>query len=372
MRFLKKLFNRKNILYYCYILLIVFISLEIILRVYNPFPFRLSGDKVILAINRKITITNNEIPVLGNKIIHKKNNIGFRGPDKPSQFDSLLTIMAVGGSTTECFYLQEDSCWTAFLYRKLQQDFSSLWLNNAGFQGHSSFGHYILINEYLKYIRPKIVLLLVGCNEVGRTDLFTGESISRKSWNADFISILRRKSEVANLISNLMRKHASDTKGVTDKYLDLRHIEYKVCTPVYCDSVLNAEIPLLNAYKLRLTRILDTLKANNILPVLISQPTLFGNTKDSVTGADLGLCKMNDIYNGALWWALLSKYNEVTKTIAMERNIYFIDLANQLPKNSLYFYDVVHFTNEGSEKVGGIIYSSLKPCLQLQFKNYKR
>jgi lysophospholipase L1-like esterase len=372
MRFIRKLFRWKKMLYALYVLFIVFISLEIILRIYNPFPFRLSGDKVILATNRKMVISNNEIPVLGKTIIHTKNNIGFRGPDKPAGFDSLLTIIAVGGSTTECFYLQDDSCWTASLYKKLQPGFSSLWMNNAGLQGHSTFGHYILINEYIKYLKPKVVLLLVGCNEVGRTDLFKGESVSRKSWNADLISIVRRKSEVVNLLLNLRRKHASDKKGVTDKYLDLHHPQYKEYSARYCDSVADAETPVLNAYKERLSGILDTLKANNITPVLISQPTLFGNTKDSITGADLGLCRMNDIYNGSLWWRLLSKYNEMTKTIALSRNICFIDLANQLPKNSLYFYDVVHFTNEGSEKVSGIIYDCLKPYLQTQFHGFKK
>jgi hypothetical protein len=36
-----------------------------------------------------------------------------------------------------------------------------------------------------------------------------------------------------------------------------------------------------------------------------------------------------------------------------------IDLAHQLPKDSRYFYDFLHFTNDGALRVGDIVFDGL-------------
>lgn len=56
---------------------------------------------------------------------------------------SYLTIISVGGSTTECFYISDDKTWTHILGMKLKSVFTRVWINNAGLDGHSTFGHII-------------------------------------------------------------------------------------------------------------------------------------------------------------------------------------------------------------------------------------
>jgi hypothetical protein len=53
-----------RILYGCFLLLVTFLALEIILRIYNPFQFRLKGDQIILPVNTKLTIQNSINPKL--------------------------------------------------------------------------------------------------------------------------------------------------------------------------------------------------------------------------------------------------------------------------------------------------------------------
>ena len=45
-------------------------------------------------------------------------------------------------------------------------------------------------------------------------------------------------------------------------------------------------------------------------------------------------------------------------------NVPLIDLAKLLPKCSEYFYDVVHFTNNGAKQAGLIIYDSLRHIIR--------
>ena len=51
----------------------------------------------------------------------------------------------------------------------------------------------------------------------------------------------------------------------------------------------------------------------------------------------------------------------MTRAVAREQDVLLIDLARLLPKNSTYFYDTIHFTNEGAEKVGMAVYRALCP-----------
>jgi hypothetical protein len=51
------------------------------------------------------------------------------------------------------------------------------------------------------------------------------------------------------------------------------------------------------------------------------------------------------------------------KETASDNRCPVIDLARELPKNSKYFYDYVHFTNEGAEVVAEIVFKNLYPWL---------
>lgn len=108
------------------------------------------------------------------------------------------------------------------------------------------------------------------------------------------------------------------------------------------------------------------------MPVLITQPNQFGAGKDSVTGSDLELFYVEPALNGKLLWTILEEYNEVARALGREKQIPVLDLAHELPKNSLYFYDASHFTNAGAEKVASLLVNDLAPILERQFPAYRK
>ena len=75
----------------------------------------------------------------------------------PKTFEDYLTIIAVGGSTTECFLIADGQDWPAILGEKLKKSFNLVWINNAGLDGHSTFGHNVLMKDYIVKIKPKVV-----------------------------------------------------------------------------------------------------------------------------------------------------------------------------------------------------------------------
>ena len=69
--------------------------------------------------------------------------------EEPRSILPRLTIVTVGGSTTECLELSSDKTWPLVMEPKLKKDFKSVWINNAGLAGHSTYGHLVLMQDYL-------------------------------------------------------------------------------------------------------------------------------------------------------------------------------------------------------------------------------
>src|SRR5258706_5068305 len=77
--------------------------LEVILRVYNPFETRLRGNEIVLGAHKRYFSPGQHIEGLDETILHTTNSLGFRGPEPPPEgIARVLSIIAVGGSTTEC------------------------------------------------------------------------------------------------------------------------------------------------------------------------------------------------------------------------------------------------------------------------------
>jgi hypothetical protein len=341
--------------YIFYIVTVVFLLCEAILRLWTPFHF-IQGDKnIIVPRNRKMIFTNTTVPALDKKIYHSKNSLGFRGPEPHTNLRDVASVIAVGGSTTECFYLSDSLCWTNLLSEKLSAGNNKIWINNAGYQGHSTYGNFILINDYIKYLKPKYILLLEGMNEVNRTDIRVDESVAADSKKTSSWGWVKRHSRVITTMLNIQRNIFADKLGVTDSHYDLTKTERLELSAQYIDSARNMQRPLVRAYTMRLNEIIDTCIANNIQPVLITQPILFGEGRDCITGTDLSTIKINDEYNSMLLWVLIELYNDATRQAALQKRLKLIDLAREMPKCSRYFYDVCHFRNEGSREVSEIL-----------------
>jgi len=362
----------KKVFYVFYLIIVVALVLEIILRIYNPFPTGIKGDKIVLRINTRYEVENNDIPVLEKRIIHSKNSMGFRGPEMPADKENWVRVFTVGGSTTECTYLNDGKTWTDQLQRKIDSSLNNVWFNNAGLAGHSTFGHIILMNDYLIKLKPSMILMMAGVNDMGRNDLTASDKYSMKGTYGSVASFFTKNSELINLIANLMRAKRAKTNRLNDTWFDLRNYEKMSIPEAEMEERLKAHrSKYLSGYEQRMDSIVKICNLQNIGLVLITQPALFGKGIDSVSGADLEQYKLFNDANGMMWWKTLELYNEVTRQIAVKNNILLIDLANELPKSSRYFYDMIHFTDEGALKVSEIIDKQLSGYLLKLYPSHK-
>jgi lysophospholipase L1-like esterase len=342
-----------TLLYLVYLSVIVFIALEVILRIYNPFPQRLKGEKIVLERNMKVIMKNDHIEVLEPEIHYSRNSLGFRGPEKPENLNNYCSIVAVGGSTTECYFVSDSLTWPFLLGAMLDSLEGNVWMNNAGLDGHSTYGHQILLEDYLLDLKPDKILFLVGCNDVERADL---NAYDKRLVARGLRGILER-SEIYILLQNIRRSMLATKMQVAHQYKAFHEIEDDTLE-IARDSIeriLALQEPFLELYRKRLDTLIYTCLNHDIEPILITQPTLFGVGVDSISGLDLERIDLKKNYNGKVWWERLQLYNQVTRQAAQDAGIRVIDLATLLPRNSTYYYDALHFTVPGCRKVAEIL-----------------
>jgi hypothetical protein len=361
----------------CGTLLVCVALLEAGLRIYNPFPFRIKGNKIVLTGNRVETYYSRSFK-LEPVITVTRNSLGFRGPNPPPDLNQRLSIVTVGGSTTECRFLSDAYTWPSVLERRLEAEFPKVWLNNAGLDGHSTFGHQLLLRDHILPLRPKVALFLVGFNDQAATAPLALDQAQEKgirTWSPwQFTVELTRNSELLNTVYNLLRYSlARKAQLVSSDELDLAKLPSRQIPEAKIAEEVNRHerlyIPL---YRERLKTLVATCREHGILPVLITQPLLWGSGIDDATGVNLESISdpENPGMNGKLHWRILEAYNRTTLEVANSTGALGIDLAHKLPKRSIFFYDWCHYTARGAAEVADRISAELIPWLAREFPSY--
>lgn len=363
---------KKHILYVLYLAIIVISFLEIFLRIYYPFPRSLKGDSWEMATNRTFTLNNNFNKRLDSVIINRRNSIGFRGEDPPVDIQNRLSILTIGGSTTACTFLSEGKTWTDVLGEKLKSQFPNVWINNAGIDGHSSYGHLNFLYHYLPGLKfkPKVALFLVGANDVDRNDLAVADSSAYKSIGHSLNAWLKKNSKTINLLYDLKWIiHPVDI--FTDKqnwnFKDFKTVNLE---KAYIDSALKKQDLFLQSFRDRLNNIIALCRQYNMQPVFVTQPLVFGDGTINGGNPSIDFHVFHERENGMLFWKKLQLFNNVTMQVADANKILCIDLAAMMPKDTLYYYDIVHYSNEGAVKVADIIYKTITPYLSRNGLSY--
>ncbi|HEY4966023.1 MAG TPA: SGNH/GDSL hydrolase family protein [Puia sp.] len=342
------------------------VIIEIILRIWHPFVYTVRGDKIILAANIQVRMKNQWIRKLDDTIYYSRNSIGLRGDAWPVNPENYIKIITVGGSTTECKFLSDSRTWPERLKHDLKPDHPNIWLNNAGLDGHSSFGHLVLLKDYLVRLHPNYILFLTGINDVELdrpADLddqdirgIHGHSVKY------FLKSLVNYTETGTLLLSLYRNYLAYRKGLIHKERDPGQLQVGVTDSLTRMNKIAFQKHYLTNYAGRLKELAAVSVLNYIKPVFITQPALFGNAVDSTTGIFMGN-RMLDGYDCAMDWDLLQLYNDEVRNLRAD-GVAVIDLAAAMPKDSKYFYDFMHYTNAGAEKVAAILADSLRMIIK--------
>lgn len=341
-------------------------AVEGLLRLWRPPQLAVAGRNIAL---QKNTVTENNYPYdsakIASHIIIRKNSLGFRGPEPPLNFSDRLTLIAVGGSTTECVFITEGHTWTDVLSHQLRGSFPALWINNAGIDGHSTVGHTELMKQYVGQLQPDYALFLVGINDMALAAGGKQDGIpvvdSQGHSAGEVRATLWDRSLIVAWLRYLRSPKGTHTVISTSDWI----VQYDIQSDGKRLPLTSADVAhyrqAVTAYRQRLETLMKLTRGYAIKPILVTQPAVYGSGIDDVTGVDLARVAVSDFTEpgvtrtGADKWLILQLYNQATRETGEALGIPVIDLAREMPKSTAYYYDYVHFTDAGAAKAAEIL-----------------
>ena len=381
----------RGILNLCALLLGILLALgmlEVALRIHNPVFQTVKNGKVVLRANYDETRKNDKPGVAPQIHIHN-NAIGFRGEDPPPNLKDWLSLITVGGSTTRSALQSDGDTWTALLGNALRRCFNRVWINNAGFDGHTSFAHLQLIRNYIVSLQPKIVVMLIGANDA-TSSFFVAGGNDMTPWDREtvvgelnfdagvkgFIKSLSNRSELVSLSLTLYRSLLARMGGGGYEYVDWAKLpevdgpQAVVAASATCptcgdEAYLAAARKHQRAYEDRLRLLLRLLHDAQILPVLMTQPTPCGFAKDPTTGKNL-----SRLPECLFRYQLYEIYNDTLRYVAQSEGVLLIDLSRTMPKDTKYYWDYMHYTDAGEEELTKVVTRELLPYIARNFPLY--
>ncbi len=307
------------------------------------------------------------------------NALGIRGDEFSN--DQKYRILTVGGSTTECFYLDQAKTWPALLEADLNRlNQNRVWVGNVGRSGLSS-RHHILALKYLLPQYPKIdlVVLLVGANDFLMSacdpnyDPFfqNKRGAVQKLCEAEFSvnpqSRFYKRTVTWQILRwvNLLLSRYHDFQDSRGKNLENWGEEREHATRVVQQAPdLSAA---LNEYARNLNTLIDLARQSSVRVIFLTQPSLW---KANPSKEERRLLWMGKIakhgessrvyYSEEALDHGLRQFNQTLLEVCKRRQVDCIDLAGLLPKSTSIFYDDMHFNENGATQVEKIILRYLR------------
>lgn len=330
------------------------VFLEVLLRVFTPSPI-FHADLALYPFRK--FLLHPTLAGVPDKVLHTTNKWGMRGDPIPGDWDERFTILAIGGSTTHCYYLPDDKTWPALLQAHLRRLDPTLMVQNAGLDGHSTRGHLLMMQTVVPRIRPDLVVLLVGLNDLSySTDeqhLLFGNPNERTG--AGYY--IYANSRLVQLLYKWFQIYVNKTpvlkpagQGSPDGYHGTA-----LRDPTPLPEKLESILPSLEEFRSNVIQIIKRAKELNITPVFLTQPILFEeNTHwDGIGWGAYWLRKQKYAISAGTLARMLIIFNENLLSICESEGIPCFDLGAVIPHDQEFFYDAAHFNEAGAARVTG-------------------
>jgi lysophospholipase L1-like esterase len=294
----------------------------------------------------------------GTLITYQRDAYGFRGGAiNPAD----ISVVAIGGSTTNERLLDDRDTWTARLQRLLTERGCSRTVANAGIDGYSTVAHIASFDGWFDRVRglkPAFVLAYVGINDAGVEPSAVTPADSQR-----YTSALRRFSHYVAANSALRRLYVSLRGWWRARQAHVLHGEVPLLRqtiewqPAGLPADFDAEIAgKLHTYRQRLEQLSALIRKFGARPIYITQPRVDGRLVDGqwqqIAGSD-----------GARDTATVAAINGTTLAFCRDTGETCIDLDGQLGFAPGDHYDAVHTTPAGSARIARFLSQELGPIL---------
>jgi lysophospholipase L1-like esterase len=340
---------------------LAFLVAEIFLRIKWINYWRKASRSIVLKelapnMNRKYSRKN--LFAKGGYITIQTDEDGFMLPNFiDKQSNQVITLAFLGASTLECFWIEDVLRFPYLVGKEIANTYniSTKILNSGGSANTTHHSLNILLNKTINY-NPDVVIMMHAANDAG---LLLGLGDYKTAMiEARNTSVLDLASRHCYLLGFLRHIRAQYLVNRQHREMARRRIKGKNAR-----SYRTLEVDKLNKalkqFSTRLKIFIDIARDINAMPVLMTQP-YYRKIEYQLTERDrrTSLAGINYI----------DEFNKEIREIANLKRCKLIDLEKELERNEEFFYDHLHYSEEGSQEVAAIISKHLKEILPYKIK----
>lgn len=281
------------------------------------------------------------------------NGHGFRGselevPKPPDEF----RIFAVGGSTTECYIIDDADAFPEVMEQELTPlagRETTIQVYNAGVSGAASDDHVAMIAQRLVHLEPDLIIVFSGINDLTRSiygidPLHYTQPFPKPRGRSRLLELRVFSTLWSRFGGGPSERCTQEQMTSTRKKIELQAKHPEVPEAPRIDTT---------PYANNLRTIAGLASAHGFRLVFMTQQTTWNSTTDSATGAWQYMRYRNGkTYSETSMDSAMERFNDVMRAVAVESEVPLYDLACRIPKSLDYFYDDCHFNTQGSRTTG--------------------
>ncbi|WP_176722507.1 SGNH/GDSL hydrolase family protein [Candidatus Thiosymbion oneisti] len=263
--------------------------------------------------------------------------------DKPD-----LTIIFLGGSTTECLYVDENNRFPYLVGRLLEENGRKVNSFNSGVSGNNSMhSNNILLNKGIA-LDPDVAIMMHNVNDLNVL------LYEKNYWNENPNKSLMKVYGFSSGIKAITR---AALPRLYDKLvvLKMRFLVGDEFTHLRGKQLTINKHEILQQFERSLLNFINISRVHKIMPILMTQASRFKDRPDAVIVNAL-MPKLNNV--GIAYDEFKDLYDEMNDSIRKTgriNKVQVIDLEKEVPQDNAYMYDFAHLNNNGSQYVAELI-----------------
>lgn len=285
---------------------------------------------------------------------------GFIRPSKKYDHPD-LSLVFLGGSTTECMFVDEENRFPYVVGTILDQE-TGKKINsyNGGLSGNNSLHAIDLLVNKVIPLKPRVVVFMENINELS-TLLYEKTYWSRHTTRAP-LETLHQAKLVGKFLKEILIPYINQAyrnfKGAVfqheeDEFAQARGKKLTV-----------DQTSMAREFTANLQILVDVCRNRGITPVLMTQANRITDTPDPVVAAYIGQYGQDTGISYRDFKALYDLFNDTIRQVGKKNGVMVIDLAREVPPDKEHLYDMVHFNDAGSRYAAKIIAARLKPLVE--------
>ncbi|MEM7308289.1 MAG: GDSL-type esterase/lipase family protein [Planctomycetota bacterium] len=285
--------------------------------------------------------------------LYRTSSEGLRGPELPER-DQALRILCVGGSTTECVYLDDSESWPTLLMGAMnaRDGAPPVWVGGAGISAFSTIEHVPFVERAAIVDEMDCVVFLVGFNDGGRAVVGGMEYGPPPLWRRSSLALLA--FELARWRAERRLLDTLDSFGENIQLKrDLRAAAQHSEAPPELERALSE-------YRDRVRRLVEACHEKGVACLFLTQPVLYRRDLPADAEALLWLGQLEPgvfLGSGPLRDGM-DRFNVALAETCRELDVPCVDLSSMNGDPS-FFFDDCHFNEAGSRRVAELLLAHL-------------